>query len=158
MISFRRFSVWLALGLAICATNPAHALELKKYNAKQFKQLADQPAFNRGRLVGLMSGCSFYEHANAAGKHWRRVTTTQTEWQGDQVHIGKANFPADADGRISSVKCDWEPRKEECGALVFTGSNQTGNSTYILGSSGIVNLTGAYNDALASATIICDLD
>lgn len=160
MGSFRSCSVVLALGLAAHMAGSAQAIELETYTLKQFKELGGKSARPMAPVMRRMfqPGCSLYEHANAAGKAWRHTADTETVYQDDKVHVGKSNLSRLANDNVSSVKCDWQPGKRECGAVLYPDPNQSGGGTVVLGSAGVVNLASGVNDRASSVMIICDLD
>lgn len=145
--------------VAVISTS-GHALEMKhlnNYSMQQLKNLIARPVAP-AIAIFLKPGCNFYEHANGGGKNWRYLTDSQAQFQGDDVFIGKLNMSSTSNDRISSVRCDWQPDKRECGALLYTDANQSGASIYVLGSSGVLNMPASMNDQVSSVAVICDID
>jgi hypothetical protein len=158
MLSLRLARLGLVLGLAVCAAEPASALKTLDMKSSRFQAeilKRNLPTKTRPVLTRL-SGCTFYEHANAGGQSWRRAATSQFEWGTERFYVAKVNFSARANDSISSVKCDWVPGKRECGGYVFTEPDQSGKRLFVMGSSGVVNFSGEFNDTISSATIVCD--
>lgn len=157
---FHTCNAVLALGLAVCMATSVQAIELKTYSFQEFRELANRPARKIAPYAMRMfqPGCSLFEHANATGKAWRYTADTETVYQNDMVHVGKSNLSPLANDNVSSVKCDWQPGKRECGVVLYTDPNQSGSSTVVLGSAGVANLRPEFNDKVSSAMIICDLD